>query len=231
MPQSNLYLYFRRTNEFWLSSNPENKPELSWDEYRAIQYGFLTDEHITDKDKRWVMEDDVDPDTLKQFEDLQLRDRRRWTVADRDKNLQLTKAEFEAFIHPEHYEHMKSVNRDETMADLDTDNDGKLTLAEFVHHLYGDTKDVKDWDSAGLQFRSFRDLNKDGVIDKDELMEWIHPKDYDQHHAEADHLVRSADTNSDLKLTVEEIKENFSLFVASQATDFGQDLHYHHDEL
>jgi len=221
----------RRTEEFWSSSNPEKKPELSWDEYRAIQYGFLTDEHISDKDRRWVMEDDVDPDTLRQLRELELRDRRRWTVADGDKNLQLNKEEFSAFIHPEHFSHMYSVNRDETMADLDQDGDGQLTLAEFVHHLYGDTKNVQEWDSAGLQFRTFRDLNKDGVIDKDELMLWIHPKDFDTHKAEADHLVREADSNKDLKLSKEEVLDNFSIFVASQATDFGQDLHYHHDEL
>ena len=65
------------------------------------------------------MEEDVDQDTLKQFKQLEDRDRRRWTVADRDKNLQLTKEEFKGFIHPEYYEHMYSVNRDETMADLD----------------------------------------------------------------------------------------------------------------
>ena len=29
---------------------------------------------------------------------------------------------------------------------------------------------MADWDSAGLQFREFRDHNKDGFIDKDELM-------------------------------------------------------------
>ena len=111
------------------------------------------------------------------------------------------------------------------------DGDGQLTLAEFVHHLYGDTKNVQEWDSAGLQFRTFRDLNKDGVIDKDELMLWIHPEDFDTHKAEADHLVREADSNKDLKLSKEEVLDNFSIFVASQATDFGQDLHYHHDEL
>ena len=111
------------------------------------------------------------------------------------------------------------------------DGDGQLTLSEFVHHLYGETKDVKDWDSAGLQFRTFRDLNKDGVIDKDELMLWIHPKDFDTHKAEADHLVREADSDSDQRLTMDEVLDNFSIFVSSQATDFGQDLHYHHDEL
>ena len=112
-------MLYRRTEEFWSSSNPEGKLELSWDEYRAIQYGFLTDEAIADKDRRWVMEEDVDQETLNQFLQLETRDRRRWTVADRNKNLMLTKEEFMAFIHPEHYEHMYSVNRDETMADLD----------------------------------------------------------------------------------------------------------------
>ena len=111
------------------------------------------------------------------------------------------------------------------------DGDGQLTLSEFVHHLYGETKDVKDWDSAGLQFRTFRDHNKDGVIDKDELMLWIHPEDFDTHKAEADHLMREADTDQDKRLAKAEVLDNFSIFVASQATDFGQDLHYHHDEL
>merc|ERR1711953_144344 len=223
----------RRTEDFWLTSNPDMKAELSWDEYRAIQYGFLTDEHITDKDRRWIMEEDVDPDTLKQFKQLEDRDRRRWTVADRDKNLQLTKEEFKGFIHPEYYEHMYSVNRDETMADLDMDGDGKLSLSEFVKHLYGDTEglEVADWDSAGLQFRQFRDHNKDGFIDKDELMVWIHPREYDQDRAEAEHLIKEADSNEDKALTVKEVLDNHHIFVSSQATDFGQDLHYHRDEL
>ena len=73
----------RRTEEFWKQSNPDNRAELSWDEYRAIQYGFLTDGHITDKDGRWIEEDDVDEETLKQYKGLEERDRRRWTVADR----------------------------------------------------------------------------------------------------------------------------------------------------
>ena len=32
----------RRTELFWNRSNPEGRDELSWDEYRARQYGFLT---------------------------------------------------------------------------------------------------------------------------------------------------------------------------------------------
>ena len=61
----------------------------------------------------------------------------------------------------------------EMRAETDTqDGDGKLSLSEFVVHMHGTSQglEVADWDSAGLQFRQFRDHNKDGFIDKDELM-------------------------------------------------------------
>merc|ERR1719211_396748 len=110
-----------RTDEFWMRSNPGNKEELSWDEYRAIQYGFLTDAHIPDHEGRWVGEDDVDEDMMKMYKQLETRDRRRWNVADRDKNLVLSKIEFQGFIHPETVPYMKDIVLEETMADLDKD--------------------------------------------------------------------------------------------------------------
>ena len=79
---------------------------------------------------RWKGEEDVDEETLAIYKQLELRDRRRWTVADRNKNLQLSKEEFAAFIHPEHAEHMGDILISETMADFDQDGDGKLDLAE-----------------------------------------------------------------------------------------------------
>jgi len=221
----------RRTEEFWAQSNPDNRTELSWDEYRAIQYGFLTDGHITDKDGRWIEEEDVDAETLRQYKGLEDRDRRRWTVADRNKNLHLSKEEFQGFIHPEYAPHMYGIMMSETMGDLDKDGDGKLDLAEYVKTMFGDTKSVADWENGGLSFRAFRDKNKDGFIDKEELMAWMHPDDYDQNKAEADHLIHEADKDGDKKLTKAEILDSHHIFVSSQATDFGQDLHYHHDEL
>ena len=59
----------------------------------------------------------------------------------------------------------------------------------------------------------------------------MHPEDYDQNKAEADHLIYEADKNGDKKLTKQEVLDSYTIFVSSQATDFGQDLHYHHDEL
>ena len=42
----------RRTEEFWTRNNPGGEEEISWDKYRAIQYGFLTDSHIADESGR-----------------------------------------------------------------------------------------------------------------------------------------------------------------------------------
>lgn len=43
------------------------------------------------------------------------------------------------------------------------------------------------------QFADFRDLNKDGKMDMDEIRHWIMPQDYDHAQAEARHLVYESD--------------------------------------
>lgn len=43
------------------------------------------------------------------------------------------------------------------------------------------------------QFSDFRDLNKDGKMDQDEIRHWIMPQDYDHAQAEARHLVYESD--------------------------------------
>lgn len=44
---------------------------------------------------------------------------------------------------------------------------------------------------------------------------------------EAQHLIQSADTDRDNKLSIEEIVNNYDVFVGSEATDYGQQLHTH----
>ncbi|KAK7815021.1 hypothetical protein U0070_024364 [Myodes glareolus] len=89
-----------------------------------------------------------------------------------------------------------------------------------------------DWVlSEREQFNDFRDLNKDGKLDKDEIRHWILPQDYDHAQAEARHLVYESDKNKDEKLTKEEILDNWNMFVGSQATNYGEDLTKNHDEL
>lgn len=50
------------------------------------------------------------------------------------------------------------------------------------------------------QFSDFRDLNKDGKMDQDEIRHWIMPQDYDHAQAEARHLVYESDQDKVLQL-------------------------------
>ena len=45
------------------------------------------------------------------------------------------------------------------------------------------------------QFQNFRDKNKNGVMDRDEVRDWIMPDDYDHVKAETTHLFQEADTD------------------------------------
>jgi len=45
------------------------------------------------------------------------------------------------------------------------------------------------------QFLSQRDKNGDGMMDRDEVKDWIIPDDYDHAASEAKHLIHEADLN------------------------------------
>jgi Ca2+-binding EF-hand superfamily protein len=79
------------------------------------------------------------------------------------------------------------------------------------------------------QFTEFRDHDKDGFMDLEEVKAWIIPADFDHSEAEAKHLIFESDSDQDSKLTKEEILDKYDLFVGSQATDFGEAL-TRHDE-
>lgn len=65
-----------------------------------------------------------------------------------------------------------------------------------------------DWVvSEREQFDEFRDLNKDGKLDKDEIRHWILPQDYDHAQAEARHLVYESDKNKVFPLLLSSLIE------------------------
>ena len=82
------------------------------------------------------------------------RDRRRWERADLDKDDQLTREEYTAFLHPEEFEHMKDVVVDETLEDIDKDKDGSLSLEEYLGGSVVETEiDLNSKPPAGEQWK------------------------------------------------------------------------------
>ena len=60
-----------------------------------------------------------------------------------------------------------------------------------------------DWlQSEREQFEGYRDKNKDGKMDKEEVKHWIIPDDYDHSGAEAKHLIFEADGDQVVKICI-----------------------------
>jgi len=206
----------------WAQHNHEGKGELGWEEYRQLVYGFMDEEGA----------DQEESASYKHMED---RDRRRWDMADEDKDGTLTMFEFKHFLHPEDADHMRDIVIQETIEDIDKDGDGRLSIEEYIGDMYStdssSTVDEEpDWVKREREsFKEVRDQDGDGYMNLEEVRAWIIPPDFDHTEAEAKHLMEESDTDSDEKLTKQEILDNYDLFVGSQATDFGEAL-TRHDE-
>ncbi|KYN06652.1 PREDICTED: calumenin-B [Cyphomyrmex costatus] len=209
----------------WASHNSIGKEKLTWTEYKDMVYGDMEEEEA---EKR---ESDKTDESFS-YAQMYKRDRRRWSTADLDGDDALTKEEFTAFLHAEDAEHMKDVIVLETMEDIDKDQDGKISLAEYIGDMYRgeEGEDEPEWvKNEKEQFSLYRDKDGDGFLNADEVKTWIIPAEFDHAEAESRHLIYEADTDADHKLTKNEILEKYDIFVGSQATDFGEAL-ARHDE-
>lgn len=216
--------YIWQDAEKQMKHNDLNKDgNIEWEEYRKSTYGFVT-------------EDDMKSDTnAAQYKDMLDRDKRRFEKADSDHNKKLNNEEFAAFLHPENHDDMKGLVVEETLEDIDKDKDGFISLNEYIGDLWPEEDrdgEEPEWvKTEKEQFSLFRDVNKDGKMDKDEVANWILPPDYDHVSSEASHLISESDKDKDGKLTKEEMVDKYELFVGSQATDFGEALKMKHEDL
>lgn len=200
---------------------------VTWEEYRNRTYGYMSDTQ--------QLNEIYDTHRKLSYQDMINRDERRFRVADHDRDGKMTKDEFGDFIHPEDVSHMKDIVIEETMEDMDKNRDGYVTVDEYINDLWPESERKENpqepsWvQSEKDQFRDYRDKDKDGKLNKEELGAWVIPQDYDHIEAEAAHLIFEADTDKDHQLSKEEIMEHHEVFVGSQATNYGDAL-YKHDE-
>ncbi|KAL3065348.1 hypothetical protein OYC64_015509 [Pagothenia borchgrevinki] len=202
--------------------NKDNK--ISWEEYKQATYGY----YLANPE-----EFDESTDQFS-FKKMLPRDERRFKTADLNGDLAADREEFTSFLHPEEFDHMRDTVVLETLEDIDKNGDGHVDEDEYITDMFAheDGGPEPDWvKTEREQFSDFRDLNKDGKMDMEEIRHWIMPQDYDHAQAEARHLVYESDQDKDEMLTKEEILENWNMFVGSQATNYGEDLTKNHDEL
>lgn len=217
------YIY-ENVAKIWRDYDTNKDNKISWDEYKQATYGYYlaNPEEFQDGNDQFS------------FKKMMPRDERRFKTADLDGDMAASREEFTSFLHPEEFEHMKDIVVLETLEDIDKNGDGFIDQDEYIADMFAHEEGgpEPDWvASEREQFADFRDLNKDGKMDKDEIRHWILPQDYDHAQAEARHLVYESDQDKDQRLSRDEILENSNMFVGSQATNYGEDLTRNHDEL
>ncbi|KAK6191750.1 hypothetical protein SNE40_003354 [Patella caerulea] len=209
------------TERMWKDYDVSDTNEITWNAYMKRTYGYGD------------AGEPKEGDAVYEYRDMITRDKRRWQRADSNNDDKLTKEEFSNFLHPEDAEHMREIVVLETLEDIDKDKDGFISVEEYIGDMLSDHKKgdpEPDWVvNERKQFTDYRDKNKDGKMDKHEVMDWIIPADYDHSSAESKHLIYESDKDKDGKLTKQEILDKHDLFVGSQATDFGEAL-TRHDE-
>ncbi|KAL6103537.1 uncharacterized protein ACO6RY_02911 [Pungitius sinensis] len=209
-------------NKHWKDYDKNQDGKIGWEEYKNTTYGYYLDDGFDDLENK---------DTYKS---MLTRDERRFKTADRDADGIATREEFTAFLHPEEYDHMKDVVVQETVEDIDKNGDGKINLEEYIGDMYTseDGGSEPDWvQTEKKQFSEFRDANKDGYLDADEVAHWILPGEVDHADNEAKHLIYETDTDKDGLLTLSELLNKLDYVMTSTITDYGGMRVEEHDEL
>lgn len=193
---------------------------LSWDEYHTY---FLVKSGVTSNDATTTTHNEKKSSMVsRRVKDTISRDKSLWVEAakyDGD-TLTLTKEEFLLFRHPEASPLRLSETVDDMMKQLDMDGNELLSLEEFVETLPNDanvprlpsasTKERKD------EFQKYVDVNGNGHASKDELLQYIDPRNFRYATTEAVNLFNIGDTNNDGLLSAQEVFNKFDVFLASK---------------
>jgi len=203
-----------------LEEHDENDDKkITWAEYLLKAYGYKEKELSEfEKDKS---------DDMKNFVKMLHEDKAKFTLADVNKDGSLDLEEYTAFTHPHNYMHMAPTEVKRSMEDYDKNKDGFIDMNEFISDITkgkdGSKPDASFRKSEEEHFQSY-DTNKDGKLDATEITKWVMPGFTESAGQEADHLMKESDKNKDKKLTVQEILDQYELWVGSQATDYGKHL-------
>lgn len=174
-----------------------------------------------DKDDK----DDVDSQ-YKSLKLMVLRADARWKLADENGDTLLTKDEFKFLLHPdEGNEELQNLFVREATEDMDMNKDGKICLDEFMKHLQvlasDQERNDQNWLSSQQEnFGRFLDKDKDGVLNLDEIRDWLVPAKSKKFEVEAKRLFDIGDANEDHKLSNAEILENYEQYISLLPQDY-----------
>lgn len=228
----------------WEGYEPEKKEILTWDHYFNQTYPELIGVDIgipinreqdtsrlsvspdepqsssDESDKKTDLNLEPQDENLRSLKLMVQRADTRWKLADENGDTLLTKEEFKFLLHPdEGHEGLKNLFVQEATEDMDMNKDGKICLDEFMKHLQilatEQERNDQGWLSSQQEnFGRFLDKNKDGVLDSDEISNWLVPARSKKFDIEAKRLMDVGDANDDNKLSNVEIMEHYDQYLS-----------------
>jgi len=202
---------------------------VSWSEFVFEFYG------LEREDEENIL--DMDTDTGTEFNRMYARDKGRFHAADADSDGKLNLMEFSRFKNPLKSADLKDMAIEWALRDVDKNSDKKISMEEFMSdYLTQPVGNLEHYDEDFLEEEKTRftdDFDRDGngFIEGEELKFWIGPDNTEIAIEETDHIIDMSDENGDNLISLEEMLGNHDLWVDSDATQFGQQLRWAHDEL
>lgn len=218
---------------------------LDWDEY--LRMYLIARGYGKDKVDKYMKDINTKggatPSSLKSFEeeqffhngdkDVLLRYKERWDESDTEiQDNKLNKNEFLKFRHPEHRDDSMQEMAESIIHGLDKNNDGNLTLEEFVALPPGissdnntASEDEKWQDERKHEFLNSIDLNKDGIVNISELKAYLNPRNPIQIKSEATAILEMIDDDYNGKLSKEEVQKHETEFIYSKMVETARNFH------
>ncbi|XP_049871716.1 reticulocalbin-2 isoform X2 [Pectinophora gossypiella] len=182
---------------------------VTWQEYLQDTFGADTEEEVA--------ADDTNDAGL-----LVAEEKAMWKAADTNGDGSLDHKEFEVFTNPEEHAVMHPFLINQTLREKDTNKDGRIDFQEYIGDR-GSQQDRSWLVSEREKFDHELDTDHDGVLDMNEIHQWVIPNNDEIADEEVDHLFQSADDDRDDMLSFEEVISHYDVFVGSEA-DYGNDI-------
>lgn len=202
---------------------------VSWSEFVFEFYG------LEQEDENNILE--MDTDTGTEFNRMYARDKGRFHAADMDADGKLSLMEFQAFKNPLKTETLRELAIEWAMRDVDKNGDSKISMDEYMaDYLTKPSENLEHYGEEFLEEEKHRfndDFDRDGngFIEGEELSFWMGPDNTEIAIEETEHIMEMSDEDQDGLITLAEVLDNHDLWVDSDATQFGQQLRFIHDEL
>jgi len=211
-----------------------NNMGMSWQDVCNEEYGFQFEQSVDQYGPREVEKFDPDNEEYYDFNRNYNRNRAKFESADRNTDGFLNRDEWLLYNNPFKVQEVKDSMLKKIMEKIDTDQDGAISLQEYLNDWKIRPSDAND-DALEYDIDEFKDdldRNGDSILEGDELIFWLDADLAGDANDEAEHLMDTCDGDQDGKLTAEEIVDHYDFLIDHEVMEHGDTLRdfYYHDE-